>query len=139
MDNITDWGKIWLINFNSHKNKVLFLGTQVFYSLMYRDGLHESIRVEEKDLRVFIVFSSTLIFIHHVKEIVHKANTLLTEHLIFLEPQMLHNLYTALTEDHIHNPTSFGLCMCYLESLSIWKHKDIDASTKKCNASLLIT
>ena len=29
LDNITDWGRIQLTNFNSHKCKVLSLGTQV--------------------------------------------------------------------------------------------------------------
>ena len=61
------------------------------------------IRVEEeKDLRV--LFSSTLKFSHHTKEIVHKANRLLgviKRTFKFLEPQMLHNLYTALTRPHL--------------------------------------
>ena len=41
--------------------------------MSYPDGLHQLIRVEdEKDLGV--LFSSTLNFSHHVKEILHKAN-----------------------------------------------------------------
>ena len=57
MDNMTDWGMIWLANFNSCKCKVLSLGTQVSivntYSMTYPDGLHQLIRMEEeKDLGV---------------------------------------------------------------------------------------
>ena len=70
---------------------------------------------EEKDLGV--LFSSTLKFNHHVNKIVHKANRLLG--LIkgtfkFLDPQMLHNLYTALIRPHldyecvIWNPYQLG-------------------------------
>ena len=64
----------------------------------YPDRLHQLIRVEEEtDLGV--LFSSTLKFSHHVKEIAHKANRLLGLIKItfnFLEPQMFCNLYTAL-------------------------------------------
>ena len=72
LDNITDWGRIWQTNFNSHKCEVLSVGTQVSivntYSKTYPDELHQLITVEEqKDLGV--LFSSTLNFSHHVKEI----------------------------------------------------------------------
>ena len=66
------------------------------------DGLHQLIRVKEKNLGV--LFSSTLKFSHHVKEIVHKANRLLgliKRIFKLLEPQMLHNLYTALIRPHL--------------------------------------
>ena len=44
--------------------------------MSYPDGLHQLIRVEEeKDLGA--LFSSTLKFSHHVKEIANKANRLL--------------------------------------------------------------
>ena len=65
LDNITDWGRIWLTNFNSRKCKVFFWHTSNFYSKYiliqwhnYPDGLYHLIRVdEEKDLGV--LFSST--------------------------------------------------------------------------------
>ena len=66
--------------------------------MTYPDGLHLLIRVEEEK-EVGILFSSTLKFSHHIKEIVHKANRLLElikRTFKFLEPQMLRNLYTAL-------------------------------------------
>ena len=71
--------------------------------MSYPDRLHQLIRVEEeKDLGV--LFSSTLKFSHHVREIVHKANRLLrlTKRTFnFLEPHILHNLYTALIQPHL--------------------------------------
>ena len=84
--------------------------------MTYPDGLHQLIRVEEeKDLGV--LFSSTLKFSHHIKEIVHKANGLLgliKRTFEFLEPQMLCHLYTALIRPHldyacvIWNPHQLG-------------------------------
>ena len=86
------------------------------YSMTYPDGVHQLNRVEEeKDLGA--LFSSTLKFSHHIKEIVHKANRLLgliKRTFEFLEPQMLHNLYTALIRPHldyacvIWNPYQLG-------------------------------
>ena len=52
LDNITDWGRTWLTNFNSCKCKILSLGTQVSivntYSMTYPDGLHQLIRVKRR-------------------------------------------------------------------------------------------
>ena len=85
--------------------------------MTYPDGLHHLIRVEEeKDLGV--LFSSTLKFSYHTKEIVHKANRLIEiikRTLKFLEPQMLRNLCTALIRPHldyacvIWNPYELGV------------------------------
>ena len=58
------------------------------------DGLNQLIRVEE-EMDLGVLFSSTLKFSHHIKEIVCKANRLLgliKRTFNFLEPQMLHNL-----------------------------------------------
>ena len=108
--------------FNSCKCKVLSLGTQVSvvntYSMTYPDGPHQLIRVEEeKTWDLGVLFSSTLKFSHHIKEIVHKANRLLgliKRTFEFLEPQMLLHLYTALIRPHLNytcviwNPYQLG-------------------------------
>ena len=64
--------------------------------MSYPDGLHQLIRVEEeKDQHLGVLSSFTLKFMHHVKEIVHKANKLLRlikRTFKFLEPQILHHL-----------------------------------------------
>ena len=104
--------------------------------MTYPDGVHQLIRVEEeKDLGV--LFSSTLKFSHHIKEIVHKVNRLLgliKRTFKFLEPQMLRNLYTTLIRPHLDYA-----CVIWNPSLSIGRYKDIGTSTKKCNSSLLAT
>ena len=72
--------------------------------MSYHDGLHQLIRVEEEEKDLGVLFSSTLKFSHYVRETVHKANRLLRlikRTFNFLEPKILHNLYTALIRPHL--------------------------------------
>ena len=107
LNNVMNWGRTWLTNFNLHKCKVLSFGIKVpiksIYMMLCSDQRHQLDRVEEeKDLGV--LFSSTLKFSNHIKEIVHRANRLIgliKRTFSYLEPQMLRILYTTLIRPHL--------------------------------------
>ena len=124
LNNVMDWGKKWLTNFNLHKCKSLSFGIQVniqnIYSMLSdTEEVHYLDRVEEeRDLGV--LFSHSLKFGDHISTIAHKANRLLgfiKRSFSYLEPQMLRSL---------------RLCLCGLESLSVRRYQIIRASAEMC-------
>ena len=94
LNNVIDWGNMWLTNFNLHKCKVLSFGIQVsvrnIYSMSCTSEEHLLDGIEEEN-DLGVLFNSSLKFGNHISKIVHKANRLLgliKRTFSYLEPQI---------------------------------------------------
>ena len=75
LNNVMDWGRKWLTNFNLHKCKSLSFGIQVkiknIYSMLSNTAEDHHLERVEEERDLGVLFSHSLKFGDHIKMIVH--------------------------------------------------------------------